>query len=100
MTTENKKDDMSQKARMVWFIVYTVFYETLVWVLVVLWLAQGWSAWILLLGVIMSGAQFQPRSFGLITFEKKPKDPTNMDEDEFKRWKEIQEINKWNSKPI
>jgi hypothetical protein len=90
--TKNIKDDMSQKLRMFYFVVYTIFYETLIWGLVALWLAQGWSAWILLLGVIMSGSQFQPRSFGLITFKKPPKKPEDMNEEEFKRWKEIQRI--------
>lgn len=96
MMTENK-DDMSQKFRMFYFVVYTIFYETLVWALVVLWLAQGWSAWILLLGVIVSSLQFQPQHFGITASSK---DPTNMDNDEYKRWKEIQGITKHNNSEV
>ena len=58
----------------VWaFTIYSVLFESIVWGLfgwAVFW--QGRSAWWFLLAVVVSGAQFKPKDFGI-----KPADDAN-----------------------
>jgi len=76
--------DLSQGARMTFFVIYTILWEIFIWggagYLVYFMDA---SAWLLILAVIMSSAQFQPRSFGIDTRRKNPED---MDEDEYEQY--------------
>lgn len=81
-------NDLSQGARMFYFIFYTVLYEGLIWGLVAAAIFYlQWSEWTVLVGIIMSASQFQPRSFGLKTFSK---DPMQLDDEDFVKWKKVQ----------
>jgi len=82
-------NDLSQGARMFYFIVYTVFFETLVWGLVAAAIFYlQWSEWTVIVGIILASSQFQPRHFGLKTYSK---DPMTLDSEDFTQWEKVQE---------
>jgi len=86
--------ELSQGVRMFYFIFYTILYEGLVWGLVAAAIFYlQWSEWTVIVGIIMSASQFQPRSFGLKTFSK---DPMKLDDEDFAKWEKIQEHNRKN----
>lgn len=76
--------DLSQSKRMLFFVVYTIFWETFIWsgtMFLIYFMAA--SPWLLILTLLLGASQFQPRHFGLSVFSKKPED---MDEDEFEQY--------------
>ena len=56
----------NEKFKLVLFVLYTILYESLVWGLTAaaIYYLQ-WSAWTVVVGMIMSGSQFKPWHFGL-----------------------------------
>ena len=77
---------------MVFFLLYTVLYEGLIWgAFLYLIVVLGWSEWTIIVAVIMSSSQFQPRHFGIKVQEK---DPMDLDDEEFERWEKVQKLRK------
>lgn len=57
---------MSEKFKLILFLIYTIFYELLVWCLVVGAIYfLNWNEWTVLVGIFMSSAQLKPKHFGL-----------------------------------
>ncbi len=66
------------------FVIYTILWESLIWIGVVyLVYFMSASAWLFLLALMMSGAQFKPRHFGI---NEKRKQPEDMEEEEFNQY--------------
>lgn len=83
-------EDLSQGIRLIAFVIYTILWEVFIWggTMYLVYFMDA-SVWLILLAALMSGSQFQPRHFGLKVYNKKVE---NMDEDEFKQYKESIEL--------
>jgi len=56
----------NEKFKLVLFLIYTILYECLIWGLVAASIYYlHWYWLIIIVGIIMSGAQFKPWHFGL-----------------------------------
>jgi len=85
---------MKDSTRLFYFLLYTVLYEGMIWgIFLYLIIILGWSEWTIIVAIIMSGAQFQPRHFGIKVQEK---DPMALDSEDFERWEKVQKLRKVN----
>lgn len=82
--------NVSEGTKLFYFLLYTVLYEGMIWgMFMYLIMYQNWSEWTVIIAIIMSSAQFQPRHFGI---EVKEKNPLDLDEDEFLQWEKINKM--------
>jgi len=81
---------MKESTRVFYFVLYTVLYEGLIWgVFLYLIVAQDWNEWTIIVAIMMSGAQFKPRHFGITVREKSPHE---MDDEEFERYEKSKKL--------
>ncbi len=80
----------SQTLKVFFFMIYSVLYELIIWsTFLFLIVILNWSAWTILLAILMSGAQLKAKSFDINCKSKQSKHPKKESNEPKKEYNEL-----------